>query len=68
MAEPARTLLAGALARVIALRRQLHADPAAGVRWLAVKHWQSERLRRTYPDLFAEPRYVTAGEFFLSEL
>lgn len=63
---PAR--LAGALQRVIDLRRELHADPAAAERWLALKHWQSERLRRTYPDLFVQPRYRAAGEFFLSEI
>jgi hypothetical protein len=68
MVDELRNRLATALARVIALRRQLHADAALNERWLALKHWQCERLRRTYPDLFAHPRYVVAGEFFLAEL
>jgi hypothetical protein len=63
-----RALLAESLGRVITLRRQLHAQDDTAQRWLALKAWQSERLRRTYPDLFSEPRYVPAGEFFLSEL
>lgn len=60
--------LAAALQRVIALRDSLEGDPDRARRWLAVKHWQSHRLRRTYPDLFAKPRYAVAGEFFLSEI
>ncbi len=69
MASPdVRTLLAQSLGRVIALRRRLHAQDEVAQRWLALKDWQSNRLRRTYPDLFAQPRYVVAGEFFLSEL
>jgi hypothetical protein len=69
MASPdVRTLLAQSLGRVIALRRQLHAQDTVAQRWLALKDWQSQRLRRTYPDLFAQPRYLIAGEFFLTEL
>ncbi|MFN9029211.1 MAG: FFLEELY motif protein [Betaproteobacteria bacterium] len=69
MASPdVRTLLAQSLGRVIALRRQLHAQDKVAQRWLALKDWQSQRLRRTYPDLFAQPRYLIAGEFFLTEL
>lgn len=60
--------LASALQRVIALRDALDDDPARAQGWLAVKHWQSQRLRRTYPDLFAKPRYAAAGEFFLAEI
>jgi hypothetical protein len=63
-----RTLLAQSLGRVIALRRQLHGQDKVAQRWLALKVWQSQRLRRTYPDLFAQPRYLIAGEFFLNEL
>lgn len=68
MADPLRDRLAGALARVIELRRRLHSDPRAAERWLALKNWQSDRLRRTYPDLFAQPRYRAAGNFFLTEI
>jgi hypothetical protein len=60
--------LASGLARVIEMRRVLHADPAVNERWLAVKHWQAARLARTYPDLLASPRYGAACEFFLQEL
>jgi hypothetical protein len=60
--------LAAGLARVIEMRRLLHTDPAVNERWLAVKHWQAERLARTYPDLLGSKRYRPACEFFLQEL
>jgi len=60
--------LASGLARVIELRRALHADAAVNERWLAVKKWQADRLARTYPDLLASARYRPASEFFLDEL
>lgn len=60
--------LAAALGRVIALRRELRADPELTRRWLAVKTWQARRLRQTYPDVLRSPRYAPACEFFLSEL
>lgn len=37
-------------------------------RLLALKHWQSERLGRTYTDLAAQPRYAPAVAFFLDDL
>jgi hypothetical protein len=68
-AQPgAKERLTAGLARVIDLRRALHADPAVSARWLAVKHWQAQRLARTYPDLLGSPRYRPASEFFLEEL
>lgn len=57
-----------ALGRVIDLRARLHGDKELGERWLAVKHWQSERLARTYADLLASDRYRESCEFFLEEL
>ena len=63
---PAR--LSEALLRVIALRENFDAHPELALPWKEVKHWQSRRLRRTYPDLFAQPRYRVAGEFFLNEI
>jgi len=63
---PAR--LAAALGRVIALREQFDAHPELAQAWREVKRWQSQRLRRTYADLFAQARYAAAGEFFLNEL
>jgi hypothetical protein len=60
--------LADALARVIELRRGLGADPELAARWQAVKRFQAERLRGTYADLLAAPRYRPAAEFFLDDL
>jgi hypothetical protein len=60
--------LASGLARVIEMRRRLHADAAVNERWLAVKAWQAARLARTYPDLLGSDRYRAACEFFLDEL
>ncbi|MCS7101252.1 MAG: hypothetical protein NZL99_06085 [Burkholderiaceae bacterium] len=65
---PLKERLAAALRRVIELRRGLASDAALTERWLAVKRYQSERLRRTYADLLAAPRYRAAAEFFLDEL
>jgi hypothetical protein len=65
---PHRQRLADALSRVIALRRNLLADPAMTARWQAVKRYQSERLRSTYADLLEAPRYRAAAQFFLDDL
>jgi len=67
-ASSAKERLASGLARVIELRRALHADAPLAERWLAVKRWQATRLARTYPDLLASPRYRPACEFFLDEI
>jgi hypothetical protein len=66
--SPVADRLTAALLRVIALRERYDADPALAAPWRELKHWQSRRLRRTYPDLFSQPRYRIAGEFFLSEI
>lgn len=34
----------------------------------AVKAWQQDRHKRTYPDLAADPRYAPAAAFFMDEL
>ena len=60
--------LADALGRVIALRAELAADAQHKKRWVALKQWQIQRLRTTYADLLATPRYKEAAEFFLEEL
>jgi hypothetical protein len=60
--------LADALGRVIALRAELETDAQHKKRWAALKQWQIERLRKTYADLLANPRYKEAAEFFLDEL
>jgi len=66
--ERAQDRLANALRRVLALRAQLAQDVAQTARRREVKRWQSQRLRGTYQDLFAQARYAQAGEFFLTEL
>ena len=60
--------LADALGRVIALRAELENDAQHKKRWAALKQWQIERLRTTYADLLATPRFKEAAEFFLEEL
>jgi hypothetical protein len=68
MAASTSERLSDGLRRVIELRRELAADREVAQRWLAVKQWQGERLRRTYPDLLASARFRPACEFFLAEL
>ena len=67
-AGDAKLRLAGALQRVMALRRRALTDAGIAPRVALVKRWQAERLRRTYADLLASPRYRPACEFFLDEL
>src|SRR5882724_12950453 len=65
---PYKQRLADALTRVIALRRTLLSDADVTLRWRAVKRQQSQRLRGTYADLLAAPRYRAAAAFFLEDL
>jgi hypothetical protein len=65
---PYKQRLADALTRVIALRRTLLSDADVTLRWRAVKRQQSQRLRGTYADLLAAPRYHAAASFFLEDL
>lgn len=60
--------LSAALADVMAMRGRLAADRQLSRRWRAVKEFQAGRLRGTYPDLLASPRYREPCEFFLEEL
>lgn len=50
------------------LRGQPLADAALAARLAEVKHWQHDRLARTYADLVAHPRYAKATRFFLEDL
>ncbi len=43
-------------------------DAAFHAQVTAVKVWQQKRLRRSYADLAADPRYAQAVAFFLNEL
>lgn len=66
--EAIRERLRSELDRAAAVRASLAGDkPGAGMRQ-ALRSWQSERLRRTYADLLASPRYRATATFFLSDL
>ena len=60
--------LTTALGTVMSMRGRLAADAQLSRRWRAVKQFQAERLRATYPDLLASNRYREPCEFFLEEL
>ncbi len=67
-AQAAQDVLLRELARV----QRLHAD-RAGNPILAgaldrIAYWQSRRLKMTYADLAADPRYAAAIEFFQNDL
>ena len=66
--HPARAALLHELQRVQDLHadRQRNADLDRALDQLGV--WQSRRLRATYTDLAAHPRYADAIAFFLSDL
>lgn len=64
----AKTRLTAALTQVIELRRRWTEDRELASRVKAVKQWQAQRLRRSYADILAQPRYRLACEFFLDEL
>jgi len=66
--ESSAARLAAALRRVIALRTRLQEDASLAARWRAVKHYQRERLRKTYGDLLESERYGAAARFFLDDL
>lgn len=66
-AANAEAILAG-LAEVESERRRRLLDPGLGERVDALKHYQQQRLRRTYADLLADARYRAAANFFLDEL
>jgi hypothetical protein len=68
MSSGAQERLADALRRVMTLRAQLEADSRVRDNWHAVKRFQAERLRGTYPDLLASDKYHDACLFFLEEL
>ena len=60
--------LARFLKRVSQFRQAALDDPATTRSHLALKAWQAERLRLTYSDLLAHPRYRQAALFFLTDL
>jgi hypothetical protein len=50
------------------VRAQALAAPASRKSVMLLRHWQAERLARTYPDLLANPRYHAPARFFFEEL
>lgn len=65
--DPASALLA-ALERVTAHHDAHAADPGLARLHNSIARWQARRLRRTYADLEAQPRYAAAIRFFESDL
>jgi hypothetical protein len=75
---PAPDLPPAATSAPAALERELHrvarlhaerlADPALAAAMDHLARWQAARLRRSYADLEAVPRYAAAVEFFESDL
>ena len=67
-AEFAQTRLARELERVAKLHGERLADPALAAALERLSQWQAARLRATYADLEAQPRYAEAVEFFETDL
>jgi hypothetical protein len=64
----ASAALARELERVARLHEARHADPALDERLARLGQWQARRLRNTYADLAADPRYAAAVAFFQDDL
>lgn len=60
--------LAAELARVARLHAERRANPILAGALERVADWQARRLRATYADLAAQPRYLPAIEFFETDL
>jgi hypothetical protein len=67
-AHPGREHLDRHLRESQALLERLDADPDAHPRLDELQHWQRCRLRETYADLKAQPKFELACVFFLEEL
>jgi hypothetical protein len=67
-AESAQTVLARELAHVARLHAEREANPRLTEALGRLAAWQAQRLRQTYQDLGAQPRYAAAVEFFESDL
>jgi hypothetical protein len=71
MADPrddAPTSLKRELARMMRLHEACRADPSLAKALQRLGEWQSRRLRNTYADLAADPRYTAAIAFFQNDL
>jgi hypothetical protein len=67
-ASPAQAALYGALERVVRLHAERRRSPHLAGALERVAAWQALRLRNTYPDLAADPRYADAITFFQTDL
>lgn len=68
MPRPAHGALLGELERVERLHAERRADRALAGALEKVALWQAGRLRETYADLAAQPRYTEAIDFFQTDL
>jgi len=68
VAGSAEAALGHALAHVIRLHDARRANPALGRSLERLARWQALRLRQTYADLEAQPRYAAAVDFFEADL
>jgi hypothetical protein len=64
----AQAALVRELARVARLHADREADPALAQAMNRLGEWQARRLRNTYADLAADPRYAAAIAFFQNDL
>lgn len=64
----ARDALVRELERVMRLNDERRNNPIMAGALERVAEWQSRRLRMTYADLAADPRYTAAIQFFQSDL
>jgi hypothetical protein len=66
--SPAQAMLAQELANVARLQAERDANPILAGALHRVASWQGRRLRMTYEDLAAQPRYADAVLFFQTDL
>jgi hypothetical protein len=67
-ADNAQSALARELAHVTRLHAERRANPALEGALDRLTRWQALRLRQTYADLEAQPRYADAVDFFEADL
>jgi hypothetical protein len=66
--HPAHAALLRELGRTLALNAQRSANPILAGALDRLRAWQAARLRQTYADLAAQPRYAKAIRFFQEDL
>ena len=65
---PARDALVRELTRVARLHDERRTNPILAGSLERLADWQARRLRTTYADLAADPRYTAAVTFFQNDL